>query len=105
MKDQYSDNPEKGYENKEAANKAKSTRIAQEERLDDSLRDQGLDKEQAAGIANTDNIGYGSGESHVYDNMSMEELYEEAKKKGIDGYYDMRRNDIVTALKQERSED
>lgn len=105
MKDKYTENPHEGYDNKEAANKVKADRTEQEEELDDSLRDQGLDREQAAGIANEDNIGYGSGESHVYDNMSMEELYEEAKEKGIDGYYDMRRNDIVNALKQMRSED
>ncbi len=105
MKNTNADSPNEGYENKEAENKAKANRNPQEEKLDDSLRDQGMNEEQAAGIANTNNVGYGSGESHVYDAMSMEELYKEAKKKGIDGYYDMRRTDIVEALKEMRTED
>lgn len=107
MKDNYTDKPEKGYENKEAQNKAKTDTTPQEpeDKLEGSLRDQGLDKEQAAGIANTQDTGHGNDDAHVYENMSMEDLYEEAKQKGIDGYYDMRRNDIVTALKQQRSED
>ena len=105
MRNNNTDSDNKGYENKEAANKAKPDRNPQEEKLDDSLRDQGLDKEEAAGIANTSNVGYGSGESHVYDAMSMEDLYKEAKEKGIEGYYDMRRVDIVETLKSMRTED
>lgn len=110
MKNPNDNSAQEGYENKEAENKAKTTRITREERLDDSLRDQGLDEAQAAGLANieetnTHRIGAGNGETHVYDTMSMEELYKEAKAKGIDGYYDMRRSDIVMALKQERTED
>jgi hypothetical protein len=110
MKNPDDNNSQEGYENKEAENRAKGTRITREERLDDSLRDQGLDKEHAAGIANTENanihnIGKGNGKAHVFEAMSMEELYEAAKAKGINGYYDMRRTDIVMALKQTRTED
>lgn len=104
MKTTNANSPGAGYENKEAENKAKSNRNPQEERLDDSLRDQGLNQEESAGIANTHNVGYGRAETHIYDTMSMEELYKEAKEKGIDGYYDMRRVDIVETLKEMRTE-
>lgn len=94
-----------GYENTEAENKEKAQRNPQEDKLHDSLKDQGLDDEEAAAIANTHNVGYGDGDAHIYEAMSMEDLYTAAKEKGVDGYYDMRRTDIVAALKEMRTED
>lgn len=93
------------YHNQETENKDKPGRNVKNEKLNDSLKDQGMDEEQARGIANTPDAGQTAEDAHVYENMPMEELYEEAKKAGIDGYYEMRKNDIVMALKQERSGD
>ena len=89
-------------DNQETENKDKNDRSERNEKLNESLKDQGMDSAEAAGIANTTDAGHGAEDAHVYENMSMEELYEEAKKAGIDGYYEMRRNDIEMALKQTR---
>lgn len=92
------------YHNQESESKDKPGRNERNEKLHDSLKDQGMDPEEARGIANTPDAGQPAEDAHVYENMSMEDLYEEAKKSGIDGYYDMRRNDIVMALKQDREQ-
>ena len=90
------------YHNQEAENKDKQGRTEQDEKLNDSLKDQGMDTDEAAAIANTQDAGESAEGANVYENMSMEDLYTKAKEAGIDGYYDMRKGDIVMALKQDR---
>lgn len=92
------------YDNQETENKDKAERSAKDEELHDSLVDQGMDEDHAKGIAYTPDAGHGAEDAKVYEDMSMEDLYAEAKKAGIDGYYEMRRNDIVMALKQSGGE-
>jgi len=79
------------YPNQETEDKDKQGRTEQDEKLNDSLKDQGMDKEKSASIAQTQDAGEGAEDADVYENMSMEDLYSKAKEAGIDGYYDMRK--------------
>ncbi|CAN5180439.1 hypothetical protein BH09BAC1_BH09BAC1_02250 [soil metagenome] len=108
QEDESSKEPQKHeigkYPIKETETKDEENRTDRHNELNHSLKDQGMDDAQAAGIANTQDTGSGAADSHIYEEMTMEQLYEEAKKAGIGGYYDMRRNDVVMALKQQRKE-
>ncbi len=54
----------------------------------DALRDQGYSKEKSARIANTQNSG-----------RTKEDLYEQAKKVGIEGRSKMTKKELIKALR------
>ncbi|SFU32347.1 Rho termination factor, N-terminal domain [Pustulibacterium marinum] len=65
----------------------------------EALRDQGMSKQKAARIANTPNSGKKGGEASKYEDRTKEELYEQAKKVGIDGRSKMTKSELIKALR------
>lgn len=65
----------------------------------EKLRKEGMSKEKAARIANTSNSGEKGGEAEKYEERTKEELYEQAKKVGIDGRSDMSKDELINALR------
>ncbi|MFV8226181.1 Rho termination factor N-terminal domain-containing protein [Christiangramia aquimixticola] len=65
----------------------------------EKLRDEGMSKEKAARIANTPNSGEKGGKAEQYEDRSKEELYEQAKKVGIEGRSDMSKDELIKALR------
>jgi len=65
----------------------------------EALRDEGYSKEKAARIANTENSGKKGGKSEPYENRTKAELYEQAKKVGIDGRSNMTKEELIKALR------
>ena len=67
----------------------------------EALRDQGMSKESAARIANTDATTEARrvGHSKPYNQWTQRELSERAKEVGIDGRSKMRRGNLVAALR------
>lgn len=65
----------------------------------EALRDQGYSKEKAARIANTENAGKKGGKAKDYEDRTKEELYEQAKKVGIDGRSKMSKEELIEALR------
>ncbi len=64
-----------------------------------ALRDEGYSKEKAARIANTQNSGKKGGKAEQYEQRTKEELYEQAKKVGIDGRSKMSKDELIEALR------
>ncbi|WP_026914271.1 DUF7218 family protein [Christiangramia portivictoriae] len=65
----------------------------------EKLRKEGMSKEKAARIANTSNSGEKGGKAEKYEERTKEELYEQAKKIGIDGRSDMSKDELIKALR------
>ncbi|TQI71741.1 Rho termination factor-like protein [Gramella sp. Hel_I_59] len=65
----------------------------------EKLRKEGMSKEKAARIANTSNSGEKGGKAEKYEERTKEELYEQAKKVGIDGRSDMSKDELIKALR------
>lgn len=67
----------------------------------ESLRDEGMSKEKAARIANTDRTKAArrGGSSKSYDEWTKEELYDRAKEIGIEGRSDMSKEELIDALR------
>jgi hypothetical protein len=71
----------------------------------EAVRRQGASKEKAARIANA-SAGQGKkrvsrrgGSSSSYDDMSKQELYDRARKVGIEGRSSMSKSDLISALR------
>jgi hypothetical protein len=73
--------------------------------LYEKLRDQGESKEKAARIANEaaregrSEVGERGGKSPSYEEWTVEELRERASELGIEGYSDMRKDELIDALR------
>ena len=65
----------------------------------DALRDQGYSQEKAARIANTPNSGKKGGTADKYEERTKKELYDQAKKVGIDGRSSMSKKELIHALR------
>ncbi len=67
----------------------------------EALRDEGMSKEKAARIANTDRgaAGRRGGQSPPYEEWTRDELYERAREIGIDGRSDMTKDELIDALR------
>ncbi|OEY67569.1 Rho termination factor N-terminal domain-containing protein [Marinobacter sp. X15-166B] len=77
-----------------------SKRIKDPERYE-ALREQGASKEKAARIANTDSTEAGrrGGKAPPYEQWKKTELYEKAKKLGIQGRSSMSKAQLINALR------
>ncbi len=73
-------------------------RIKNEEQYD-ALRDQGYSKEKSARIANTENSGKKGGKASNYEERTKNELYQQAKKIGIEGRSKMDKKALIRALR------
>ena len=71
----------------------------------EAVRDQGASKQKAARIANTaanqsrGSVGRRGGKAGSYDDMSKQELYDRAKKVGIEGRSSMSKSELIKALR------
>ena len=65
----------------------------------EALREKGYSQEKAARIANTPNVGKKGGKASDYENRTKEELYEQAKKVGIEGRSKMSKKELIEALR------
>ena len=65
----------------------------------DALREEGYSKEKSARIANTENSGKKRGKADPYEQRTKEELYDQAKKIGIDGRSSMNKKELINALR------
>jgi hypothetical protein len=65
------------------------------------LREEGMSKEKAARIANTDRseAGKKGGKSGKYEDWSKDDLYDKAKEVGIEGRSDMDKDELISALR------
>jgi hypothetical protein len=72
-----------------------------DDRQYEALRDDGMSKEKAARIANSDrsSTGHKGGKSSKYEDWSKEDLYDKAKEVGIEGRSDMSKGDLIDALR------
>jgi hypothetical protein len=73
-------------------------RIKNEEQYE-ALREKGYSKEKSARIANTPNAGKKGGKSEAYEKWTKDELYEQAKKVGIEGRSKMNKKELIKALR------
>jgi hypothetical protein len=65
----------------------------------EALRDEGMSKEKAARIANTPDAGKKGGKASQYEDRTKKELYDEAKKIGIEGRSKMSKSELIDALR------
>lgn len=65
----------------------------------DALREKGYSKEKAARIANTNNAGEKGGKASPYEEWTKNELYNQAKKVGINGRSSMNKKQLINALR------
>ncbi|BAO55525.1 DUF7218 family protein [Nonlabens marinus] len=65
----------------------------------EALREEGYSKEKAARIANTEDSGKKGGKADPYEERTKEELYEQAKKIGIEGRSSMNKKELINALR------
>ena len=67
----------------------------------ESLREDGMSKEKAARIANSDReeTAKKGGSAPPYEEWTKDELYERAQEIGIDGRSDMTKDELIEALR------
>ncbi|WP_128374462.1 DUF7218 family protein [Streptomyces cavernae] len=76
-----------------------------DEKTYEALRREGAGKEKAARVANKaagssrSSVGRKGGKGGPYEDRSKKELYDEAKKVGIDGRSSMSKGELIRALR------
>jgi hypothetical protein len=82
------------------ATKDHGSQIKDDEQYE-SLREEGMSKEKAARIANTDRSAAGKrgGTSPSYEDWTVEDLRERAREIGIDGRSNMNKDELIDALR------
>ncbi|MFW5810738.1 MAG: Rho termination factor N-terminal domain-containing protein [Thermodesulfobacteriota bacterium] len=67
----------------------------------EALRDQGMSKEKAARIANSNRkkTGKKGGKSSKYEDWTKSDLYDKAKEVGIEGRSKMNKDELIDALR------
>lgn len=67
----------------------------------EALRDDGMSKEKAARIANSDrsSTAHKGGSAPAYEDWTKDDLYDKAKDVGIDGRSDMSKHELIDALR------
>jgi len=67
----------------------------------EALREDGMSKEKAARIANSDTASTASkgGSSPAYEEWTKDDLYDKAKEVGIDGRSGMDKGELIDALR------
>ncbi len=70
-----------------------------DDKLYEDLRKDGASKEKAARIANARAAGSLDHKSTQLEDRTRDELYDEAKKIGIDGRSDMNKDELIKAIR------
>lgn len=72
-----------------------------DERRYEELRKEGMSKEKAARIANTprSKAAKRGGKAQQYEDWTKDELYDKAKKVGIEGRSQMSKKELISALR------
>jgi len=65
----------------------------------EALRDKGYSKEKSARIANSKGAEKRGGKAKSYEDRTKQDLYEEAKKVGIEGRSKMTKQQLMDALR------
>ena len=65
----------------------------------EALRDKGYSKEKSARIANSKGAEHRGGKAKAYEDQTKQELYEQAKKIGIEGRSKMNKAELTKALR------
>lgn len=65
----------------------------------EALRKEGLSKQKAARISNDPNSGKKGGKAEKYEERNKKQLYEKAKKIGIEGRSKMTKDELIHALR------
>lgn len=65
----------------------------------EALRDKGMSKEKAARISNTPDASKKGGEASNLENRTKPELLTEAKKIGITGRHNMKKEELIKAIR------
>ncbi|WP_067150329.1 DUF7218 family protein [Pseudotamlana agarivorans] len=65
----------------------------------EALREKGYSKEKSARIANTPDAGVKGGKAKAYEERTKADLYEQAKKIGIEGRSKMNKQQLIKALR------
>ena len=71
------------------------------DKLYEDLRKDGASKEKAARIANAQAAGTLSHDSTPLEDRTKDELYDEARRIGIDGRSDMTKDELVEAIRND----
>lgn len=66
----------------------------------EALREQGMSKEKAARIANSDDASEKGGGQPPYEEWTKDELYDRAQELDIDGRSDMTKDELISALRE-----
>jgi hypothetical protein len=72
-----------------------------DEKRYEAMRREGMSKEKAARIANTDaaTAGRRGGKAADYETWTRDQLYDKAKKVGIEGRSGMSKTELISALR------
>lgn len=65
----------------------------------EALREEGMSKEKAARIANTDDAAEKGGSQPPYEEWTKDELYDRARELDVDGRSDMDKDELIEALR------
>ncbi|WP_200978699.1 Rho termination factor N-terminal domain-containing protein [Echinicola sp. 20G] len=67
----------------------------------EALRDKGMSKSKAARIANTQDSGQKGGKAEPYEEWTKDDLYDKAKKVGIEGRSKMNKSELIQSLRSD----
>ncbi|MBF0695196.1 MAG: Rho termination factor N-terminal domain-containing protein [Flavobacterium sp.] len=65
----------------------------------EALKDKGYSKQKAARISNSEGAEKRGGKSKSYEDQTKQEIYDEAKKVGIEGRSKMTKAELIKALR------
>ncbi|HLA56520.1 MAG TPA: hypothetical protein VK623_10490 [Flavobacterium sp.] len=65
----------------------------------EALRDKGYSKEKSARISNSKGAEHRGGKAKSYENQTKKEIYDEARKVGIEGRSKMTKKELMHALR------